>query len=75
RYKKILKGIERTKQHLDQVKRFDMADFVPRPEYVREMQKYGILPFDAKPSDVTDVYSLEQQYWQSHWHRPEKNKN
>ncbi|MDR1584184.1 MAG: hypothetical protein LBS55_13190 [Prevotellaceae bacterium] len=68
RYKKILKGIERTKQHLDQIKRFDMSGFVPRPEYIREMQKYGILSFDAKPSDVTDIYSLEQEYWQSQWY-------
>jgi mono/diheme cytochrome c family protein len=69
RYKQILKGIERAKQHLDQIKRFDMPGFVPRPEYVREMQKYGVLPSDAKSSDVTDVYSLEQEYWKSQWHK------
>lgn len=69
RYKKILSGIERTKQHLDQIKRFDMPGFVPRPEYVREMQKYGTLPPETKPSDVTDVYKLEQQYWQSQWYK------
>jgi mono/diheme cytochrome c family protein len=68
RYEKILKGIERTKQHLDQIKRFDMSGFVPRPEYVREMQKYGILPPEATPPDVTDIYSLEQKYWQSQWY-------
>jgi mono/diheme cytochrome c family protein len=67
RYRKILKGIERTKQHLDQIKRFDMSGFVPRPEYVREMKKYGVLPPDAKPEDIPDIYSLEQQYWQSLW--------
>jgi mono/diheme cytochrome c family protein len=70
RYKKVLKGIERTKQHLDQIKRFDMPGFVPRPEYVREMRKYGVLPPEAKPEDVTDIYSLEQQYWQSQWYSP-----
>ncbi|MDR1222815.1 MAG: hypothetical protein LBL07_08065 [Tannerella sp.] len=67
RYLQILKGIERTKQHLEQIGRFDMPGFVPRPEYVREMQKYGILPPGAKPSDVKDIYSLEQEYWQSQW--------
>ncbi|MDR1222439.1 MAG: hypothetical protein LBL07_06120 [Tannerella sp.] len=67
RYKQILNGIERTKQHLDKIKRFDMPGFVPRPEYVREMQKYGVLPSGTKPSDIKDIYSLEQEYWQSQW--------
>jgi hypothetical protein len=71
RYRKILNGIERTKQHLDRIKRFDMQGFVPRSEYIREMQKYGVLPPDTRPSDVTDIYSLEQQYWQSQWYQPE----
>ncbi|MDR1593041.1 MAG: hypothetical protein LBS43_00990 [Prevotellaceae bacterium] len=70
RYRKILKGIERTKQHLDQIKRFDMSGFVPRHEYVREMRKYGVLPPSANPEDVTDIYSIEQQYWQSQWYKP-----
>jgi hypothetical protein len=32
-----------------EVKRFDMPGFHPRPEYVREMKRYGVLPptFDA----------------------------
>ncbi|MDR1121165.1 MAG: hypothetical protein LBM08_09635, partial [Dysgonamonadaceae bacterium] len=75
RYRQILNGIERTKQHLDRIKRFDMPGFVPRPEYVREMQKYGVLPPDAKPSDVTDIFSLEQEYWQSQWHKPNEDEN
>jgi hypothetical protein len=63
RYKQILTGIERAKQQLDEIKRFDMPGFVPRPEYVREMKKYGILSAEAKPTDITDIYSLEQEYW------------
>ena len=71
RYRKILSGVERRKQHLDQIKRFDMPGFTPRPEYIREMQKYGVLPPETKPSDVTDIYSLEQKYWQSQWYKPQ----
>ncbi|MDR1454660.1 MAG: hypothetical protein LBJ01_03315, partial [Tannerella sp.] len=69
RYRQILKGIERTKQHLDHIRHFDMPGFTPRPEYIREMRKYGILPSGTEPSDVTDVYALEQEYWRSLWYR------
>jgi hypothetical protein len=72
RYQAILSGIVRTKRHLDEMKRFDMVDFVPRPEYVREMKKYGILPMDHGPSDAVDVYDAEQRYWRSLWYVPPK---
>jgi cytochrome c553 len=70
-YKTILAGIERAKVRLDEKKRFDMPGFVPRPEYIREMKKYGILPADHDPSQVVDVYDLEQRYWRSLWHVPQ----
>jgi hypothetical protein len=43
----------------------------PSPLYVREMQRYGILPpgqdFDRQNFDA---YATDQAYWQSHWHVP-----
>ncbi|MCL2710415.1 MAG: polysaccharide lyase family protein [Planctomycetaceae bacterium] len=70
RYQAILSGIVRAQQRLDEIKRFDMPDFVARPEYIREMKAYGILPAEHDPSSVVDVYDLEQRYWRSLWYVP-----
>ena len=53
-----------------EIKRFDMPGFRPRPEWVREMKRYGILPAALDPAAPLDVYAIEQQYWQSLWHQP-----
>jgi hypothetical protein len=74
RYQTILAGIERAKQHLDEIKRFDMPGFVPRPQYIREMKKFGILPKAHDPATVVDMYELEQNYWRSLWYIPMENK-
>ena len=66
-YQAILSGIERAKVRLDEVKRFDMPGFVPRPEYIREMNRYGVLSVDHDPALPVDVYDLDQQYWRSLW--------
>ena len=71
-YKTILAGIERAKVRLGEVKRFDMPGFVPRPEYIREMKKYGILPADHNSTAAVDVYDLEQRYWRSLWYVPQE---
>jgi len=70
RYQAMLSGIVRAKQHLDEVKRFDMPGFVPRPEYIREMKRYGVLALDHDPSEPVDVYDLDQLYWRSLWYVP-----
>ena len=67
-YQKILAAIEDARRKLDQIKRFDMPGFRPRPEYVREMRRYGILPAAAADTPI-DPYALERQYWQSLWYR------
>ena len=52
-------------------KRFDMDGFRPRPEWVREMIFYGILPAGANPpQEPLDVYETERRYWESLHHRP-----
>ena len=50
--------------------RFDMPQFRPRKDWVREMERYGVLPECVKPEEVTDVYAIEQDYWKSLWHQP-----
>ena len=50
--------------------RFDMPNFRPRADWVREMKRYGVLPECAKPEEVTEPYSIERDYWKSLWHQP-----
>ena len=69
-YKTLLAGIERTKLELETIKRFDMPGFIPRPQYIREMKRYGILPPEHDPNRPVDTYSLEQRYWESLWQKP-----
>ena len=67
-YQTLLKSIQDTKAKLDAIKRFDMPGFKPRPEYVREMKRYGVLPasFDLA-KDPIDVYETDRKYWRSLW--------
>ena len=70
-YQKILRSICKVSDELNRIKRFDMPGFRPRPEYLREMKRYGILPatFDDR-NDPADPYLLDARYWQSFWHHP-----
>jgi cytochrome c553 len=60
------------KRWLDMNKRFDMPGFKPRPDWVREMRRYGILQPNASVRDAVDCYAIEQRYWESLWHQPAK---
>jgi hypothetical protein len=42
-----------------------MSGFKPNPAYVREMQRFGLLPpdFDGKRTPL-DVYQLDRAYWE-----------
>ena len=56
---------------LGQIKRFDMAGFNPRIDWVREMIRYGIVDASARTSgSLSDPYTIEQAYWESLWYRP-----
>ena len=57
----------RGQEQLDQVKRFDMPGFRPRPDWVREMKRYGILPSDLDAAAAVDCYGTERRYWTSLW--------
>ena len=69
-YQALLALVTAGKGFLAKNTRFDMPDFRPRLDWVREMKRYGILPESAKPEEVPDVYGIEQRYWESLWHKP-----
>jgi hypothetical protein len=69
-YQKLFALVTDAKQWLDENKRFDMPGFQPHRPYVREMQRYGILPLDLGPSDPIDVYATDRAYWKSFWFVP-----
>ena len=69
-YRKLLAGVEAAQAALDKIKRFDMPDFRPNRHYIREMQRFGILPADFGPADPIDAYATDQAYWKSLWYRP-----
>ena len=50
---------------------FFMGGFQPRPEYLRELRRYGILPEDHPDDAPVDPYALDQQYWRSQWYVPQ----
>jgi hypothetical protein len=65
-YRTLLGLCAAGKDQLEKVKRFDMPDFRPRPDWVREMKRYGVLATDAKVEAI-DVYQTERAYWRSLW--------
>lgn len=50
--------------------RFDMPNFRPRSDWVREMKRYGILPAELEANRPMDVYAIERAYWESLWYKP-----
>ena len=69
-YRALLFGIEETKRYLDRIKRFDMPGFQPRPEYLRELRRYGILPPDFPDDGPINPYETDRAYWESLWWKP-----
>ena len=70
-YQAILDLCMAGKKQLDKIKRFDMPDFRPRPAYVREMKKYGIITGNLAADARIDPYATDRAYWQSLWYNPE----
>jgi hypothetical protein len=72
-YQAILAMIRAGKDFLEhQNTRFDMSGFVPRADWVREMKRYGVVPGSIRPEEIKNVYAVEQDYWESLWHRPRR---
>ena len=63
-YLTILDLNKRGMQELHSIKRFDMPDFRPPAAYVREMQRFGVLPpeIDSSRTEI-DVYQADRMYW------------
>ena len=68
-YQKLVAMAAAGKKNLDEIKRFDMPGFRPRPQYVREMIDYGVLPVGTTADSVSDPYAVDRCYWQSLWHK------
>ena len=70
-YQTLLGAVTQAKAYIDKITRFDMPNFVPRPEYVRELKRYGVL--DERfilGRDQIDVYKTDRKYWASFHYRP-----
>jgi len=65
-YGVLLQGISTAQKALEANKRFDMPGFRPNRQYIREMQRYGILPgtLDAA-KDPVNPYDTDRKYWSS----------
>jgi len=70
-YKTLLGSVKDAKAYVDKITRFDKPGFRPRPEYIREMKRYGLLDkaFDLS-KDTIDVYKMDRKYWDSLNYRP-----
>lgn len=68
-YRTLLAMCDAGRARLAQIKRFDMPDFRPRGDWVRELKRYGILAPDT-PLEAINPYAAELAYWESLWHRP-----
>ena len=63
-YQTLLQSIRDGKKYLEKIKRFDMPGFRPRAEYLRQLQRYGLItPQQDSDRAPCDVYQLERQYW------------
>ncbi len=70
-YRRLLGSVEKARAALERVRRFDMPEFRPNGHYIREMQRYGILPPNHDPQAPCDAYAVDERYWQSFWHLPD----
>ena len=69
-YQLVLKALNTAHAQLQQDKRFDMPGFRPNRHYLREMQRFGILPADLAPDTPVDPYKTDRAYWDSFYCKP-----
>ena len=70
-YRHTLATIRDAHDRLMAGKRFDMPGFRPNEHYIREMQRFGFLPKDLKPTDPIDCYAVDRAYWDSFYYQPQ----
>ena len=63
-YVVLLNAINSSKQYLEKIKRFDMENFVVRPEYYREMVRFGVVD-KSSPIEQIDPYIIDRKYWEA----------
>jgi hypothetical protein len=61
-YVALLEAVKQTASHLKSIKRFDMDQFVVRPDYYREMVRYGVID-ESVPIEEVDPYVADSLYW------------
>ena len=68
-YQGILARLKEAQARLNAGKRFDMPGFRPTVHYLREMQRYGILPKTLPPGPI-DPYKTDRAYFDSFDYKP-----
>ena len=70
-YQAVLAHLQAAREKLEEIKRFDMPGFQPSEHYVRELQRFGVLPasLDLAQHPI-DVYAADEAYWRSLWYSP-----
>jgi hypothetical protein len=48
---------------------YDDPAFALKPEYIDEMQRFGILPADVDNAAI-NVFATDRKYWESLWWQP-----
>ena len=61
-YIAIFEAVKHTASHLNTIKRFDMEGFVIRPDYYREMIRFGVIDKDV-PIEEINPYVADSIYW------------
>ena len=70
-YQRLLAALTPPSTYLATAVLHHMPGFAPNEHYVREMNRYGILPDTATAGGgAIDVYETDQAYWRSLWHVP-----
>jgi len=69
-YRMLLAQLQEARRRLLAGKRFDMPDFRPTVHYLREMQRFGILPAKIPPTGPIDPYKTDRAYWDAFDYKP-----
>lgn len=70
-YQALLAGLRHGREVLDAEPRYGDPGFQPNRQYVREMQRFGVLPEEAaSTAGPLDVFATDQAYWRALWYDP-----
>jgi hypothetical protein len=69
-YREMRAAIDDAAERLVRHKRFDMPGFRPNRYYIREMQRFGVLPQSLPDDAPVNPYAADRAYWQTFEHTP-----